>query len=48
MQVKLYAARVKTRDGQKMTVVGSFNDCLAFIHELGDRVRKARVREVSP
>lgn len=40
----LYAAVVKTKDGRKQTLIGTFNDCLAFLHEKGRTVKKARIR----
>lgn len=44
----VYTAQVKTRGGKRLTVVGTFNDCLAFIHELGSRVKKATIKAVNP
>lgn len=40
----LYAAQVKTRGGKRLIMMGTFNDCVAFIHELGNRVKKARIQ----
>ena len=42
----IYSATVKTRDGKKRIIIGTFNDCLAFIHEMGRNVRKAKIQAV--
>lgn len=40
----LYTAQVKTRGGKRLIMMGTFNDCVAFIHELGNRVKKAKIQ----
>lgn len=40
----IYMATVKTFGGRKLEVVGSFNDCLVFIHDLGNKVKKAEIK----
>lgn len=40
----IYTATVKTFGGRRLQVVGTFNDCLAFIHGLGNKVKKAEIK----
>lgn len=40
----IYTAEVKTFGGRKLAVVGSFNDCVAFVHGLGNKVKKAEIK----
>lgn len=39
-----YTVRVKTWDGLRTGTTGSLSDCLAFVHELGIRVKWAKIR----
>lgn len=42
----IYTVTVKTRNGKKRVLIGTFNDCLAFVHEMGRDVKKAKIRAV--
>lgn len=39
-----YTVRVKTWDGLRTGTTGSLSDCLAFVHDLGIRVKWAKIR----
>lgn len=39
-----YIVRVKTWDGLRTGTEGTLNDCLVFLHDLGIRVKWAKIR----
>ena len=45
-KLQIYTVTIKTRGGKKRILIGTFNDCVAFVHEMGHNVRKAKIRAV--
>ena len=41
-----YAASVKLRSGQRMHLIGTWNECISWVHSMGRTVKKARIKAV--
>lgn len=42
----MYEAFVKLKNGRRVMIRGTLNECTAFVHELGIRVKKVRIKAV--
>ena len=41
-----YAASVKLRSGQRLHLIGTWNECISWVHSMGRTVKKARIKAV--